>query len=418
MNKYIEKYKSKKRNRYLRFMQTITDVGMYAAAAWFVCLFLCIVAPSYQAVKYGFVIISGLWISAFIFWIKASFYKISVSLIKSPKYIFVNQENELDFEVKIIKGPQNDWKMRVITNNHPNQKSDYLWLYKSNLKKWKNRWAIQNNIGFYEEELSPIAIADRFIDERISTKIKFFGRKRGMANISQVKFSRTDPLGWLQYNKIINIPNKKVFVIPSPKKITTWPSSRATSILLQEKEKYKRRVTPNGDEYIGVREANYSDSMKNTHWKLFAKTGKRWVIEKEDKFQSKLALVIDPVLIDENDKESFEVLLETISGQVLNTGKTSDINWIFIDSDPIGANGNNYNAWDRVMEKVALMEPVSESLSDKSWEKFMPHWKKIVALRIITTRSEKQLLKWITLWKKMNINVEIINVKRKENDEK
>lgn len=65
MKKYLEKYKSKKRSKYLRFMQTVTDVGMYAAAAWFITLLLCIVAPNYPAIKYSFVVISGLWISSY-----------------------------------------------------------------------------------------------------------------------------------------------------------------------------------------------------------------------------------------------------------------------------------------------------------------------------------------------------------------
>ena len=168
MKKYLERYKSKKRSKYLRFMQTFTDVGMYAAAAWFITLFLCIVAPNYPAIKYSFVIISGLWISSFIFFLKTQLSKFTVSLIKSPKYIFVGQENEIEIKVNILKGNKKDWRLRIVTSNHPNEKKDYLyylWLYKPNMKKWLNRWAVQNNIGFYEEELSSIATSDVIVED-------------------------------------------------------------------------------------------------------------------------------------------------------------------------------------------------------------------------------------------------------------
>lgn len=421
MKKYLEKYKSKKRSKYLKFMQTITDVGMYAAAAWFITLLLCIIAPNYPAVKYSFVIISGLWISSFIFLLKSQLSEFSLSLVKVPKYILVGQENEIEIKVNILKGSKKDWKLRVVTNNHPNEKKDYLyylWLYKPQMKKWLNRWAVQNNIGFYEEELSPIAMTDKLIDNEDVVKIKVFGRKRGLAVISQVKIGRTDPLGWLQSNKSIDIKHQKIFVVPSPKKIEAWPSSRAKAILLQQKERSRRKITQNGDEWANLREARYNDPMKNTHWKSLAKTGKRWIIEKEEIYQSKLALVVDPVLYDENDKESFEILMETVSGQVINTGTTSDINWIFIDTDPISANGHQHNAWDKVMEKVAVMHPISEEETDRSWSKFIPYWKNIIAIRVITTRTEEQLNKWITIWRKMGIDVEIINIKNKEDDER
>lgn len=421
MKKYLERYKSKKRSKYLRFMQTFTDVGMYAAAAWFITLFLCIVAPNYPAIKYSFVIISGLWISSFIFFLKTQLSKFTVSLIKSPKYIFVGQENEIEIKVNILKGNKKDWRLRIVTNNHPNEKKDYLyylWLYKPNMKKWLNRWAVQNNIGFYEEELSSIATSDVIVEDNEVIKIKIFGRKRGVGIISQIKLGRTDPLGWLQSNKFIDIPNKKVFVLPKSKKITSWPSSRAKTILLQQKEKSQRKITQNGDEWANLREARYNDPMKNTHWKSLAKTGKRWIIEKEEIYQSKLALVVDPVLYNSEDNESFELLMETVSGQVMNTGTTNDINWIFIDSDPISANGHHHNAWDRVMEKVSVMNPISEEETDKAWTKFIPYWKNIVALRVLTTRTEDQLKKWIVMWKKMGIDVEIINVINKEEHER
>lgn len=286
------------------------------------------------------------------------------------------------------------------------------------MKKWLNRWAVQNNIGFYEEELSSIATSDVIVEDNEVIKIKIFGRKRGVGIISQIKLGRTDPLGWLQSNKFIDIPNKKVFVLPKSKKITSWPSSRAKTILLQQKEKSQRKITQNGDEWANLREARYNDPMKNTHWKSLAKTGKRWVIEKEEIYQSKLALVVDPVLHNSEDNESFELLMETVSGQVMNTGTTNDINWIFIDSDPISANGHHHNAWDRVMEKVSVMNPISEEETDKAWTKFIPYWKNIVALRVLTTRTEDQLKKWIVMWKKMGIDVEIINVINKEEHER
>lgn len=70
------------------------------------------------------------------------------------------------------------------------------------------------------------------------------------------------------------------------------------------------------------------------------------------------------------------------------------------------------------MEKVSVMNPISEEETDKAWTKFIPYWKNIVALRVLTTRTEDQLKKWIVMWKKMGIDVEIINVTNKEEHER
>lgn len=420
MKKYLEKYKSKKRSKYLRFMQTVTDVGMYAAAAWFITLLLCIVAPNYPAIKYSFVVISGLWISSFIFLLRSKLTIFSASLFKIPKYILVGQENEINIKVDILKGNKKGWSLRAVTSNHPNDKKDYiyyLWLYKPAMKKWANRWAVQNNIGFYEEELSPIAISDKVINDDV-VKLRIFGRKRGLAIINKIKIGKTDPLGWLQSIKVIDIKPQPIFVVPKPQKITTWPSSKAKAILLQQKERSQRKINQDGDEWANLREARYNDPMKNTHWKSLAKTGKRWIIEKEEVYQSKFALIVDPVLYDDNDKESFELLMETVSGQVMNTETTSNINWIFINTDPISANNHRHNAWDKVMERVAVMNPIPESEVDEFWTNFIPYWKNVIALRVITTRTEAQLQKWMTIWKKMGIDVEIITVRNKEDDER
>lgn len=285
------------------------------------------------------------------------------------------------------------------------------------MKKWANRWAVQNNIGFYEEELSPIAISDKVINDDV-VKLRIFGRKRGLAIINKIKIGKTDPLGWLQSIKVIDIKPQPIFVVPKPQKITTWPSSKAKAILLQQKERSQRKINQDGDEWANLREARYNDPMKNTHWKSLAKTGKRWIIEKEEVYQSKFALIVDPVLYDDNDKESFELLMETVSGQVMNTETTSNINWIFINTDPISANNHRHNAWDKVMERVAVMNPIPESEVDEFWTNFIPYWKNVIALRVITTRTEAQLQKWMTIWKKMGIDVEIITVRNKEDDER
>lgn len=413
-------YKAKKRFRYLKFMQTLTDVGMYAAASWVVCLLLSVIMPSSLPIRYAFVILSGLWISSFLFWIKAHAYRFKASLNNAPKYLMCEQEGEIKVDVEILKGPKNDWKARLITSNHPNEKEDYKyypWLYNPNMKKWFDRWGVQNNIGYYEEELSPIAISDLSFSQQeplFPLKFKVYGRKRGVGRLAKLKIGRTDPLGWLQFAKVIDLSEQDIHIIPKPKSVPTWPSSRAKQALLKERENSQRRLTQNGEEWVGLREARYNDPMKNTHWKSLAKTGKRWIIEKEERFQSKLALVADPTLLDVNDVESFELLMETLSGQVMNTSKTNEISWIFIDSDPINANGKSYGAWDRVMEKVSELKPATEEETDAAWESFIPKWKQVVALRVITTRSSAELAKWVHKWNELNIDVEIVSIKAKD----
>ena len=343
--------------------------------------------------------------------------------VKTPYWVMVGKEFYIDIDMSLKKGFLGEWVLKII---NPRNKSDLnieknwkFWFFDPNAAKWKGRWALKNPQVYLDREHEPVVFEDTKIffnkkEQPITSKIKGYVKKRGVQKISNITIGKKDPL-YLTQSLIDNkfTPEKIIYCIPSPRVMPEWPSNKAKksfSVKNKKNEYLKKRILdPNGDELMGLREARKEDPLKNTHWKTLAKTGKRFVMDREDRLPVKMSLLVDPVLSsDSYAEERFEQMLEMIIGQALNTHSKKDIDWLLLDKEPISI--NNKKHWEDLYKKIALLQPLSEVEVKEEWDSLHSYWKRVAALRVITTRNENELKEWINYWKKSGIYIEIIKV--------
>lgn len=394
------------------FFRLFAEPGFYAGITWLVLLFGCMLYPNVLPVKIAFVVLSGCWISAIVWLLRAKSARF-IFTINASQYLVVGQKNTININIKCLKKNKKDWNMRIISQKEINEETFKYnkWLYNPNLIKWADRWALDNKLGFSEEDMSNAAFEDFNWNGEQNVSIEVFGRSRGLSKIAGVRVVRSDPLGWLNCSLFFPFDHAQtIYVLPQSIKQEYWPSYKARSAL-NKKEMKSKKLLSNGEELLGLREARDNDPLKDTHWKSYAKTGKRWVFEKEEMQQSKASILIDTSLYDSKNLEAFELLMENVAGQVFSTSMRKEIEWIFIDNEGIQANGTGNSAWNKVMEKLASIKPTSYEETENQWLRMDNHWKKVAALKVFTTRTEKELSQWVSNWKKWGISVEIITIK-------
>lgn len=343
--------------------------------------------------------------------------------VKTPYWVMVGKTFTINVDCFIKKGFKGKWIFKVVNSRKKEdmeaEKQWKFWFFDPNDSKWAGRWALKNPQVYLDRENEPVVFESSEYDFREfnvknSFEIKGFVKKRGIQKIENVIAGKKDPLYLAQalINKKIE-KEKIIYCIPSPRPMPEWPSARAMKSFAaknKKKEYLRKRVSdPNGDELMGLREARKEDPLKNTHWKTLAKTGKRFVMEREDKLPVKMSLLIDPGLSNSKyAEERFEQMLEMVVGQALNTHSKRDIDWLLLDKEPLSI--NNKKHWDEIYKKIALFTPLSEEEIQKEWNSLETYWKRVAALRVITTRNEIDLKDWLVYWKKMGIYVELIKV--------
>lgn len=352
--------------------------------------------------------------------IRKSKFKIEIN---TPYWAMVGKKINIELKINLLKGFKGKWLFKIINirkrEELEKEKQWKYWYFNPNDIKWENRWALKNPQVYLDRENESISfnVAKLNIENfnKVETvNIEGFIKKRGVQKIENIISGKKDPLFLTQgliNNKIQN--DKLIYCIPSPRPMPEWPSNKAKKsfyIKNRRNEFLKKRVLdPNGDELMGLREARKEDPLKNTHWKTLAKTGKRFVMEREDRLPIKMSLLIDPVLSDTPyAEERFEQMLEMVIGQALNTSSKKDIDWLLLDDEPLSI--NNKKHWEEIYKKIALINPCSNDEIEKRWEKLENYWKRVAALRVITTRTEVELKDWLAYWRKIDVHVEIIKV--------
>lgn len=399
-----------------RLAKYLQEPGRYAFFAW-VLLLLISLNPDNVESRIVFLFFTILWIFSICYSIlnKRSMFSIDV---KFPKIVSVGKEFEVPIKIKKEKGFSGLWNFRF-TEESKKEKNDKLMrkaLFNTNSDYWYNRYALNDSNDYGDEQLSAIAFKDISVvvnKKEVDTVLTGRGRKRGVVKINYLSWGKKDLLGWTQSGKIQKINPIEIIVIPDSKKMPVWPSDKANQASLRLlKNKTYAKTTNNGDNFIGIREARREDPLKYTHWKSWAKTGKRWVIEKELEVSPKMSLLVDLVL-DETDvfkHERFEQMLEMLVGQALNIRDDKNIEWVFMGESPIKVNTTGKIKWQKVLYEIALAESVSEDKMNEKWLSLDSYLKNIVAIRLLTTRSEQELKDWIIKWKKKGIVVDVIRV--------
>lgn len=418
----MKKYRSSPNRLIAKALQ---EPGRYAFITWLLLLF-CSLNLDNLIARTLFVVFTVIWSFVFIIMIlnRRSNFDMECEF---PRWATAGEKFKLPVKIKKNKGFNGTWFFRIIIENHNERKKDkYLrkLIFNTRSEEWHNRWAFNDNNDYGDNNTAKIVFCDFKLqinkkNQAEETYIEGYSRSRGLANVIGFSSGKRDPFGWLQNGKTKLIKPTSIIIIPKPRNMPVWPSFKAKQAFLKKLESKNRNSISsyNGDEFMNIREARREDPLKYTHWKSWAKTGKRWVVEQEEITNPKMTLVVD-ITLDKNDKyqyERFEQMLEMVVGQSFNTREENNLDWVLVKDKPISVDQNHLK-WNKVLSEVALISPITEEETNALWERMNPYWKNVVALRVLTTRSESELLPWLNKWKKRGIFVEVIRVPLIEED--
>lgn len=401
-----------------RTARTLTETGRYAMLGWIMLGFLSM-DPTRPSLRWGLAALSAGWLVALIWWFYNRRGRLDVQR-EAPRWLTAGRPFQYKMIVTRLRGPRDGWLLRDEQELLPYGEERQMrhWLHQLIDPYRGSRWSVGDTRPTGDDDVCPVALNDPQVNfeadpRQALVRVEGFARRRGVTTLTTVRWGRTDPMGWLQAGHAQTLQPHTMVVVPTPTPMPPWPSpaARRAQQRRQDERTVRRVRTPNGEEWAGLREARPDDPMKHTHWKSWARTGRRWVVEREDPIPARLSIVMDPVLSDTPDAlERFERLLEMMAGQALNVRALQDVDWVLIDDEPIRAEGHGVSAWDRVMLKLALAQPVSVEQCNTRWEHLATHWPEVVAMRLMTTRTRDALRPWLMAWEAMGILVEVVDV--------
>ena len=274
----------------------------------------------------------------YVFWFSTLLFVFSWLNFTYTKYIYFRKLSKDNFKIKIpefvYEGEEIKYRVECNVSKFMKDKLIYVKpsvnldeeftdekmkdakiLYNNNDLKWKNRFGYGDNLNF---NLFSLFAVD-FTQSKLSDEKKFiFGKQRGKIVIDRIVLYKQDIFSFLRTKKIIKIDPVIVRVIPNNK----------TTFILNENMLNKSISYDGSEESInikGIKKAKRGESLKNIHWKLFAKKEELWVVEKEKKNNSPITLLVDLRLNSpENKAEGFEKMISDVFN-ILNSDMIKNI---------------------------------------------------------------------------------------------
>lgn len=317
MKKHVNNYKVKS------FIIGNNAIEFFSGYGIFFCVFLLIILVAHNSVyfylfeeiKYITWTLVSLLLFSLISVLYNYFFKLRLSdfTFKIPEEINVGEFFEIKNAIKEQFKNKKDVFIRFkvnITDVVSAEDIEEMKLLYNNTdhKKWGSIWSYGGGLGFNKMAVSPVDF------EQVSANaenIRMYAKKRGQLELQGVVLYCFDMFGLFLVKKTYWFDSYKhnslqLNVLPEKNIIESEAFQSLNKII----KKDGNIVTPN---IIGVRKAKRGDSIKNTHWKLFAKKEEHWVFIKEKENSSPLTLLIDLTIEDlKSSSEQFEKMLSDL----------------------------------------------------------------------------------------------------------
>jgi uncharacterized protein (DUF58 family) len=127
-------------------------------------------------------------------------------------------------------------------------------------------------------------------DQRAEVAVELTPLRRGIVHFSAVTVARTDPLGL--FRALVRVPLAQTVLI-LPKRYYVPPFALPGAFKYQQGGVALASNVGQSDEFVSLREYRHGDPIRHIHWRSWAKTGKPIVMEFEDEFFVRHALVLD-----------------------------------------------------------------------------------------------------------------------------
>ena len=139
-------------------------------------------------------------------------------------------------------------------------------------------------------------------DQRAEVSVELTPLRRGIVHFSGVTFARLDPLGL--FRALVRVPLAQS-VLVLPKRYPVPPLALPGTMKYQQGGVALASNVGQSDEFVALREYRRGDPIRHIHWRSWAKTGKPIVMEFEDEFFVRHALVLD-TFTDRPHTDAFE----------------------------------------------------------------------------------------------------------------
>ena len=139
-------------------------------------------------------------------------------------------------------------------------------------------------------------------DQRAEVLVELTPLQRGIVHFTGVTLARPDPLGL--FRALQRVPLAQSVLI-LPKRYHLPPLALPGALKYQQGGVALASNVGQSDEFVALREYRRGDPIRHIHWRSWAKTGKPIVMEFEDEFFVRHALVLD-TLTDRPHTEAFE----------------------------------------------------------------------------------------------------------------
>lgn len=317
MKKHVDKYKVNS------FIWGNTAIEFFSGYGIFFCVFFLVILIAHNSVyfylfeeiKYITWTLCCMFVFSAISLLYNYFFKLRVSdfTFKMPEEMSVGEifiiKNTIKEQFKNKEDVFIRFKINLTDITTSKDIDEMKLLYNNtNHKKWGSIWSYGGGLGFNKMAASPIDF------EQVSASkenIKIYAKKRGQLELQGLEVYCFDIFGLFMIKRTYLFDkyseNSLLLNILPEKNIV---ESEAFKSLNKIVKKNGNITTP---DIIGIKRGRRGDSIKNTHWKLFAKKEEHWVFVKEKESSSPLTLLVDLTIEDlKNSSEQFETMLKDI----------------------------------------------------------------------------------------------------------
>jgi hypothetical protein len=278
-----------------------------------------------------------------------------------------------------------------INIKEPDEEKRNLWDRKLLYYRWL--WILKKKKSVSNKEIELPKILP---NEEVRIKMTLLPLKRGLLNFDLSIFSKPDIFS--MFNSVKYIPNKDELLILPKRYLIKAPNLDSQKVNQNDNTEILS-ITGKGDEFFALRDYRNGDSIKDIHWKSWAKKGKPIVKEYQQRNYLKTAIILDS---DSDNSDVFETAISIAASYIapLNN-KDSDIDNVIIGNYFLKIKNNQ----DNILTYLAKLEIKPDGLN---LNQIKSELDKITGAIIIINNLKNEKIAILNYLKKMNVNIFIV----------
>jgi len=273
--------------------------------------------------------------------------------------------------------------------------------------RWK--WLISRNVYFMPSKAqAPLRIG---FGETQKFWMELHPVKRGTLSFVEMCVVLPDPMGLFQRCMRVTAPEESILVMPKRYLISGIHLNGGLGHHING-DNNTNRIGESG-EFVGLRDYRPGDSMRQIHWKSWAKTGKPIVKELEDTSYKRYALVLDTLSSGKFD-ECFEEAVSVAASfacEIDTNDCLLDLMFMKGEAHRVTA-GRNLERTERLLEVLASVTPEQESSLEQLAKLVRSHKEQLTCGIVILNGWDESKKKFCRLLDEIELSYLLVAVGR------